>query len=106
MDGGGRFLRPLGAGFSGRAGYCAPSSPRLFVALQRRLPRLFGTALMLVFFASVGITGAIQGGHVQAFRDRYGEPRHALARFIGLGLDQVTISGIAQLTEAEVLSAA
>jgi cell division protein FtsQ len=43
---------------------------------------------------------------VDAFRERYGEPRHALARLVGLGLDQVTIAGIARLTEAEVLETA
>jgi cell division protein FtsQ len=105
MDGGGRFLRPLSAGSTGRAGI-GSSSSRFLVRLQRRLPRLFGTALTLAFFAVIGITGAILGGHVQAFREHYGEPRHALARLLGLGLDQVTISGIAQLTEAEVLAAA
>jgi cell division protein FtsQ len=52
------------------------------------------------------VTGAILGGRVEAVRDQYGEPRHALARLVGLGLDQVTISGIARLTEAEVLAAA
>jgi cell division protein FtsQ len=97
MDGGGRFLRPLSAGFSGRSGVSVPS---------RKLPRLFGTALTLAFFALIAVTGTIVGGHVQAFREQYGEPRHAFARLLGLGLDQITISGIAQLTEAEVLAAA
>jgi cell division protein FtsQ len=107
MDGGGRYLRPLSAGFSGRAGVAVPSSSlKILAALQRRLPRLFGTALALAFFALIGATGLVLGGHVQAFRQHYGEPRHAFARFLGLGLDQVTISGIAQLSEAEVLAAA
>jgi cell division protein FtsQ len=106
MDGGGRFLRPLSAGLSGRAGVGVSSTSRFLTKLQRRLPRLFGTALTFVFFAVVGVTGAILGGHVQAFREHHGEPRHALARLAGLGLDQVTISGIAQLREAEVLAAA
>ena len=107
MDGGGRFLRPLSAGLSGRAAVGVPSSSsRFFARLQRGLPRLLGTTLTFTFFALVGVTGAVLGGHVQAFREHYGEPRHALARLIGFGLDQVTISGIAQLTEAEVLAAA
>ena len=106
MDGGGRFLRPLSAGFSGRAGRGASSSSQFFVLLQRRLPRFFGAALTVAFFVMVGITGAIVGGHVQTLRERYGEPQHALARLFGLGVDQVVISGIAQLTEAEVLAAA
>ena len=107
MDGGGRFLRPLSAGLSGRAVVGAPSSvSRFLTRLQRRLPRLFGTTLTFAFFALVAITGTVLGGHVQAFREHHGEPRHALARLMGFGLDQVTISGIAQLTEAEVLAAA
>src|SRR5918993_1386497 len=105
MDGGGRFLRPLSAGYSGRAGAVARSSPlRLLDKLNGRLPRLFGTTLTFVFFASVGVAGFILGGHAQAFRAAYGEPRHAVARLLGLGVDQVTISGIAQLTEGEVLT--
>jgi cell division protein FtsQ len=106
MDGGGRFLRPLGAGFSGRAGIRVSSRVGTLTKLHRRLPRLLGTALTLAFFALIAVTGLILGGRVQAIRDQYGEPRHALARLVGLGLDQVTISGIAQLTEAEVLAAA
>jgi cell division protein FtsQ len=106
MDGGGRFLRPLSAGLSGRAAFGGSSSSRFLTKLQRRLPRLLGTTLTFAFFAVVGITGAVLGGHVQAFREHHGEPRHALARLVGLGLDQVTISGIAQLAEAEVLAAA
>jgi cell division protein FtsQ len=105
MDGGGRFLRPLSAGLSGRAAF-GSSSSRFLARLQRRLPRLFGTTLTFAFFATVGVTGAILGGHVQAFREHHGEPRHAIARVIGLGLDQITISGIAQLAEADVLAAA
>jgi cell division protein FtsQ len=106
MDGGGRFRRPLSAGPSGRAGVRTPSPSRTAAGLQRKLPRFFGTTLTLTFFSLVGVTGAVLGGHVQALRDRYGEPRHALARLVGLGLDQVTIAGIARLTEAEILGAA
>jgi cell division protein FtsQ len=105
MDGGGRFLRPLSAGLSGRAAF-GSSSSRFLTRLQRKLPRLFGTTLTFAFFAVVGLTGAILGGHVQAFRDQHGEPRHALARLVGLGLDRVTISGISQLPESEILGAA
>lgn len=106
MDGRGRLLRPLNAGFTGRARMGVSSSSRFLAKLQDRLPRFFGLALTVVFFGLVGVTGATVGGHVQAFREQHGEPRHALARFVGLGLEQVTISGIAQLAEAEVLAAA
>ncbi len=106
MDGGGRFRRPLSAGPSGRAAVGTSSSYRVAAGLHRKLPRFFGTTLTLAFFALVAVTGAVLGGHVEAFRERHGEPRHALARLVGLGLDQVTIAGISRLTEAEILGAA
>jgi cell division protein FtsQ len=105
MDGGGRYLRPLSAGVARRARVRAPSSGVL-ARLHRKLPRFLGTGLTLLFLALVGATGAVVGGHVEAVRGRYGEPQHALARLAGLALDQVTISGIARLSEAEVLAAA
>jgi len=76
------------------------------VPLGRRLPRFLGTGLTFAFFGAVGITGCVLGGQYNAFRDQYGEPHHALARALGLGIERVVISGIAQLTEAEVLAAA
>ncbi|HEY7384419.1 MAG TPA: cell division protein FtsQ/DivIB [Beijerinckiaceae bacterium] len=124
MDGGGRFLRPLSAGSTGGAAVAAPTSVRpcspdlrrsrprvwrrasVITPLQRRLPPFLGTGLVLVFFALVGLTGAVVGGHYQRVLDKYGEPRHMLARTLGLGLERVTISGIGQLTEAEILGIA
>ncbi len=105
MDGGGRFRRSLSAGLTGRAGARASSS-RFPATPGPKLPRFFGTGLTVLFFGVVAVTGAILGGHLDAFRERYGEPRHALARLVGLGLDQVTIAGIARLSETEVLDAA
>ena len=131
MDGGGRQLRSVRAA-SGRAGSRAgagrarPShllasfgfgrgrfslrrfAPRSSVAvpLERRVPRHLGTALALGFFGLVGAAGLSWGGHVQTLRDTYGEPHHALARLIGLGLDRVTIVGAQRLSETEVLAAA
>lgn len=76
------------------------------VPLAERLPQRVGTVLALGFLAlSIG-SGAVLGGHVEAMRETYGEPRHILARLVGLGIDRVTISGIAELSEIEVLVAA
>ena len=131
MDGGGRLLRSLTAG-SGRAGPMAgagsrwstllsfpirsssrkvrlsPFSSRSSVAvpIERRVPRHLGSALALGFFGVVGLAGLSAGGQLQALRDGYGEPHHALARLVGLGLEKVTLSGVSQLTEAEILAAA
>jgi cell division protein FtsQ len=122
MDGGGRVQRPLTAGATGGAGarIDLPSSPpnsflRLIarprvrpgrsvtVPLERRLPPLLGTGLALGFLAAVAGAGLAIGGHLQAAREAYGDAHHILARVLGLGIEQVTISGIAQLHEPEIL---
>jgi cell division protein FtsQ len=76
------------------------------VPLARRLPRFLGTGLTLGFFGVVTVTGLWQGGHLDDFIREYGEPHHAAARLVGLGLEKVTISGISQMRESEVLNAA
>ena len=76
------------------------------VPLSRRLPRFLGTGLTLAFFGAVAFTGCVINGQYQAFYDQYGAPQHVLARAVGLGIARVTISGIDQLNEAEVLGAA
>jgi cell division protein FtsQ len=76
------------------------------VPLRSRLPRAIGTALVFGFFGTVGLTGSVIGGQYDQFRAQHGEPHHILARVVGLGLDRVTISGIDQLTEAEILAGA
>jgi cell division protein FtsQ len=126
MDGGGRVLRPLTAGAPGGAGarIDPPSASRsaplgrflrliarprvrrgrsVTVPLERRLPRLLGTGLALGFLAAVAGAGLAIGGHLQAAREAYGDAHHILARVLGLGIEQVTISGIAQLHEPEIL---
>jgi cell division protein FtsQ len=126
MDGGGRFARPLTAGSPGGAVPAAPAfaptlSDRFFrlfvrsrfgprksvaVPLRSRLPRHLGTGLTLAFFGTVAATGLTLGGHMEATRADIGEPHHAIARALGLGIDRVTISGIDRLVEMEVLAAA
>ncbi len=128
MDGGGRYLQPMTAYPAGLAVARAASGtrrqassriakvfgssqgvrPRRSVAppLERRIPRFLGTGLALGFFTTVAVLGLWQGGHLDDFIRQHGEPHHALARAFGLGLDQVTISGISQIRENEVLAAA
>ena len=127
MDGGGRVVEPLTAGFpglaagrpapypgQGRASRFAFSLPRLpsfrrrrrsfvTVPLARRLPRLTGTGLALVFFGGTGFYGLVAGGQYDVLRQQYGEPRDVAARAVGFGIEKVTISGIAQLSEREIL---
>ncbi len=134
MDGGRRLLRPVetqaaraaAAGSRGRGRPAsAPTAPVLpilepsprrgrrpssrssvAVPLDRRLPRGIGTWLLGAFYGAVGIAGLAMGDQVAAFRTHHGEIHHALARLVGLGIDRVVISGIAELKEGEVLRAA
>ncbi|WP_201859900.1 cell division protein FtsQ/DivIB [Microvirga soli] len=131
MDGGGRYLQPMTAYPAGFAVARAASGGRrlspsfkqpsrikkLFGAsssvrrrssapIEQRLPRFLGTGLTLAFFSAVVGYGLWQGGHIDGFIRQHGEPHHALARTVGLGLEQVTISGISQMGENEVLAAA
>jgi cell division protein FtsQ len=124
MDGGGRIARPLTAGAPGGARAPAPSSSSIdrFLTLfarprfvrrksvvapgARRLPRHLGTALALAFFGAVAGAGLTLGGHLEQLRADLGEPHHAIARAVGLGVERITISGIARLAESEILAAA
>ncbi|MGO4386848.1 cell division protein FtsQ/DivIB [Microvirga sp. 2YAF29] len=126
MDGGGRYLQPMTAYPAGRTVAHAASggrrqSPRIKkffgssksvrrrsagVPIEQRVPRFLGTYLALGFFAGVVTLGLWQGGHLDSFIRENGQPHHALARAVGLGLEQVTISGISQIRENEVLAAA
>ena len=132
MDGGGFVLEPLTAGPSGgtgrstylqetrRAGFTItlpalrlPTRLLAFrrrssvaVPLARRVPRHLGTGLTLAFFVAVAGYGAVVGGQYSVFRDSIGEPRDVIARMLGFGIDKITISGLSQLTEREVLGAA
>lgn len=130
MDGGGRYLQPMTASRAGgtvaRVNTYEPAkrqSTRLpFVKifsssrsvrrrsdslpLARRIPRHLGSGLTLGFLAAVVTVGLWQGGHLDDFIRSHGEPHHAVARLAGLGLEEVTISGIAQMRENEVLAAA
>lgn len=123
MDGGGRVPEPLTAGIPGRSGGRASAAspgllrlPRLpvfrrrrsFVAVPfaRRLPRLTGTLLTLGFFGAVGIYGSVLGGQFEWMRQTYGEPRDVAARALGFGISRITISGLSQMTEREVLAIA
>jgi cell division protein FtsQ len=101
---------PRGAG-SSRFGKLFQRSRRVrrrsvSIPIERRIPRFLGTGLALGYFAAVVGFGLWQGGHLNEFIRQHGEPHHALARAVGLGLEQVTISGISQIRENEVLAAA
>ncbi|MCB8821347.1 cell division protein FtsQ/DivIB [Microvirga rosea] len=130
MDGGGRYLQPMTAHRAGtpvvrapaaephrsggsRFGFFRKFGPTRSVRrrgagtpIERRIPRHLGTFLTLGFFGAIAVTGLWQGGHLNDFIRQNGEPHHAFARMFGFGLEQITISGISQMREAEVLAAA
>ncbi|MBX9909922.1 MAG: cell division protein FtsQ/DivIB [Beijerinckiaceae bacterium] len=126
MDGGGRLLGSVKAGtaLAVRRSTIPAAGPQLLVGersgrwlrrsrrsaaalpLGQRLPRRIGTSLALGFLALTLGVGCVLGGHIDRLRESQGEPRHMLARLIGFGIDRVTISGIAELSEIEVLIAA
>jgi cell division protein FtsQ len=85
-----------------------PRRPRhgAFAVLERRIPRACGTLLALALFAATGLYGAVLGGEYDDFVAYYGEPRHVAARLLGFGIDEVTIAGLVEMNEVEVLQAA
>lgn len=74
--------------------------------LHERVSSGLGTWLTGALLLAIATTGAYYGDHVRTFRATFGEPKDALARLVGLGIDRITISGIAELDEHEVLTAA
>lgn len=125
MDGGGRLLRSLSSVLLGArtTSHHAKALPvlggdrprRLFglgrrnsvtLPLHERVPNGLGTWLTGALALAIAVTGASYGDHFRRFTETYGEPRDTLARLVGLGVDRITISGIAELDEHEVLAAA
>ncbi|WP_244641960.1 cell division protein FtsQ/DivIB [Chelatococcus reniformis] len=74
--------------------------------IEHRIPRGLGHGLALGFFVAVAAVGFAMGGHAEAFRTEYGEPQHAFARLLGLGISRVEIKGVAELDQREILEAA
>ncbi len=123
MDGGGRYLQsmtayPAGVVAARAASHRQPPRIKKFfgssrsvrrrpagVPLEKRIPRFLGTWLALGFYTGVVTLGLWQGGHLDAFIRENGQPHHAVARALGLGLESITISGIGQMRESEVLAA-
>ncbi len=71
-----------------------------------RLPEGFGTALTAALFAGSIAFGVVRGGHYDDFVARHGDPLHFIGRMVGFGVDHVTITGLGDLSTAEVLQVA
>ncbi len=65
-----------------------------------------GSLLALSLLCASLAYGVMRGGQYDDFVATYGTPRDAAARALGLGLEQVTITGTHGMSEAAVLNAA
>ncbi len=118
MDGGGRFLRAI-TGRGLRAGYSAASMgarpgrwrqarmrvPAPLLALVDLVPYGTGSLLACCLIVLSFSYGLVRGGHADAFLSATGDPFHALGRVAGFELTEISMSGLADLSEATVLSA-
>jgi cell division protein FtsQ len=129
MDGGGRLLRSLTTALfgvrsrrfrvgdidvpllvgerSGKRGWL-PFGPRASVTLplHERVPGRLFPLVSLSILTTIAAVGFVRGGQYDAFRATQGELHHVAARTAGLGMDRITISGLVELNETEVLQVA
>jgi cell division protein FtsQ len=118
MDGGGRLLRALTGrglrdGFSAAATGARPGRwrqarlrvPAPLLRLVDAVPAGSGSLLACVLVVFSFSYGLVRGGHAEAFLSAYGDPFHALGRAAGFELNEISISGLGDLSEATVLSA-
>lgn len=129
MDGGRRLLRPVKEVFTAfepslpayvgisndltvarmRPAMVAPARNRSqFAAFMMALvaARGLNTFLSLAFLATVGLYGCVLNGQYKTFTDTYGSLPDLVARTAGFRLKTVTISGIHDLTEKEIVDTA
>lgn len=70
-----------------------------------RLPGL-GSALAIGFLGGILYLGAAAGGQYADFVHEFGRPVDLASRALGFGVDSVTIAGVAELSEKQILNAA
>ncbi len=58
-----------------------------------------------LFAGAIGF-GIVQGGHYDDFVERAGDPLHFVGRTLGFGVERVNITGLGDLSAAEVLETA
>jgi cell division protein FtsQ len=70
-----------------------------------RMPGL-GSGLVVALLSGALYFGAVAGGQYDQFVRDFGRPRDLIARSLGFGVDAVTIAGLVELNEAQILSTA
>lgn len=94
MDGGGRFLRSIGqSGVLGRIPMPHPNPVLAWV-------------LTVAVIGAAGILGAVRGGQYDALVAAHGAPLEIAARTIGFDIKAVSISGLKELSQTQVLDLA
>ena len=130
MDGGGRLLRSIIEAGTGLLAFPKPrfagmpadfETPTVHLRTTRRRPKPGrrstllvprttrggrGLALTLALFAATGLYGAVRGGQYEEFVKLNGSPFDLAAKTAGFPLDAITISGIKDLNQTEILDAA
>lgn len=123
MDGARRVLRSLRETFSAAvpvttasafAGVPAASPARGLSSFNAPFARFLAVAVhpatTLLFCAAVvgggAAYGAMRGGALAAFTEHHGPPGDLVAGAVGLGIDTITIGGLTELKETEILAAA
>ena len=64
-----------------------------------------GSALAIVVLLAAGAAGVVKGGEYRAFVAKQGSFDNVLARWLGLGIKAVTITGARELSAKEILAA-
>lgn len=126
MDGGRRVLRSLRAklsiaapvastpAFAGHHATPAPRASRSHAHARTRPMRLHALAahpVTTLLFCAIVLGGAagygaVRGGAFTAYVARNGAPGDLIAGALGLGLETITIGGLTELKETEILDAA
>jgi cell division protein FtsQ len=73
---------------------------------ERRAPRGVGAALSILLLAAVTAVGLTRGGEYQVFVENYGGVGDVFARALGFGVEAVTVSGAAEISEKQILALA
>ena len=94
MDGGGRFLRSIGR-----------KSPTGLARWPAAHPAL-AWVLSFAVLGAAGALGVVRGGQYDALVAEHGAPMDIAARTLGFGIDTVSIVGIKELTQGQVLDLA